>query len=102
MPRSWATAVRSQRVTGRAASACGLALADEGDTRHLRTLNAVLAPQGPVQRSDFEIRFPAKTRASRERILAEGHRLEKLTVGVYIDGVTNAADPVPVRRWPGC
>ena len=70
-----------------------LALAHEGDTRHLRTLNAVLAPQGPVQRSDFEIRFPAKTFSSRERILAQGQRLEKLTVGVYIDGVTNAADP---------
>ena len=70
-----------------------LALARDGDTRHLRTLNAVLAPQGPLLRSDFEIRFPAKTFSSRERILAQGERLEKLTVGVYIDGVTNAADP---------
>ena len=74
-----------------------LALAHEGDTRHLRTLNVALAPQGPVQRSDFEIRFPAKTFSSRERILAQGQRLEKLTVGVYIDGVTNAADPG--TRW---
>ena len=69
-----------------------LELARDGETRHLRTLNAVLAPQGPVLRSDFEIRFPAKTFSSRERILAQGERLEKLTVGVYIDGVTNAAD----------
>ena len=70
-----------------------LALARDGDTRHLRTLNGVLAPQGPVLRDDFEIRFPAKTFSSRERILAQGEKLEKLVVGVYIDGVTNAADP---------
>ena len=69
-----------------------LVLARDGETRHLRTLNAVLAPQGPVLRSDFEIRFPARTFSSRERILAQGERLETLTVGVYIDGVTNAAD----------
>lgn len=69
-----------------------LAIARDGETRHLRTLNAVLAPQGPVLRSDFEVRFPAKTFSSRERILAQGERLEQLTVGVYIDGVTNAAD----------
>ena len=79
-----------------------LALARDGDTRHLRTLNGVLAPQGPVMRTDFEIRFPAGTFSSRERILAQGEKLEKLVVGVYIDGVTNAADPGPARCWRGC
>jgi hypothetical protein len=52
--------------------------------------------------SSWEPRFPAKTFSSRERILAQGQRLEKLTVGVYIDGVTNAADPGTARCWRGC
>jgi hypothetical protein len=70
-----------------------LAIARDGDTRHLRKLNALLGPDNGVTRTDFEIRFPAKAFSSRERILAQGERLEKLVVGTYIDGVASTVDP---------
>jgi hypothetical protein len=70
-----------------------LAIARDGDTRHLRKLNGLLGPDDGVTRTDFEIRFPANAFSSRERILAQGERLEKLVVGTYIDGVASTVDP---------
>jgi hypothetical protein len=69
-----------------------LKLAHDGETHHLRRLNALLG-QDAVERGDYEIVFPADTFSSRARILAQGRRLEEMVVGVYIDGVTNTADP---------
>jgi hypothetical protein len=70
-----------------------LTIARDGDTRHLRKLNGLLGPDEGLTRTDFEIRFPANAFASRERILAQGERLEKLVVGTYIDGVASTTDP---------
>jgi hypothetical protein len=64
-----------------------LAIARDGDTRHLRKLNGLLGPDEGVTRTDFEIRFPAKAFSSRERILAQGERLEQLVV------VASTVDP---------
>ena len=68
-----------------------LTLAREGDTHHLRRLNA-LNGEDAVQRDDYEIVFPAGTFASRARTLAQGERLERMVIGVYIDCVTNTVD----------
>jgi hypothetical protein len=69
-----------------------LKLAHDGETHHLRRLNALLG-QDALERGDYEIVFPTDTFGSRARTLAQGRRLEEMVVGVYIDGVTNTADP---------
>lgn len=69
-----------------------LRIAREGDIHHLRRLNALLGADA-VQRDDYEVVFPTGTFSTRARILAQGLRLERLIVGVYLDGVTNTADP---------
>jgi hypothetical protein len=69
-----------------------LKIAHDGKTRQLRRLNALLGEDG-IDRGDYEVIFPKGTFDSRERILAQGEKLEKMMVGVYIDGVTNTVDP---------
>jgi hypothetical protein len=69
-----------------------LKIAHDGETQHLRRLNALLG-EDAVERGDYEIVFPDETFDSRARILAQGAKLEAMVVGVYIDGVANTIDP---------
>jgi hypothetical protein len=69
-----------------------LKIARDSEKRQLLRLNALLG-EDAIQSDDYEIVFPDGAFASRARILAQGKRLEKMVVGVFIDGVTNSTDP---------
>ncbi len=69
-----------------------LKLARSGDGEHLRKLRYTLAGDAP-KATDFTIVLPDAAFRDRRSILEFGTRLERLIAGVYLDGVTNAADP---------
>jgi hypothetical protein len=69
-----------------------LKVARDAEKKHMLRLNGLLG-EDRIQSDDYEVVFPKAAFASRAKILAQGRALEEMIVGVYIDGVTNSADP---------
>jgi hypothetical protein len=59
---------------------------------HVNKLNAVLGPDA-VGAADYRVDFPKRAFSTRERAVALGIELERLLVGVYVNGAGYSADP---------
>ena len=69
-----------------------LKLARAGSAEHLRKLRYTLQGDAP-KAGDFTIALPDSAFRDRRSTLDFGARLAELIAGVYLDGVTSAADP---------
>jgi hypothetical protein len=76
----------------RAAERTRLKLARAADAEHLRRLRYTLQADAP-KAGDFTIALPDRAFRDRRSILGFGAALSELIAGVYLDGVTSAADP---------
>jgi len=59
---------------------------------HILRLDALLGPEAPLT-EDFVTVLPAGSTATKDKSLQLGRHLETLLVGVYLNGVSFAADP---------